>query len=231
MTILRLLTAASAAALLSSAAYAQTAEPAAPATSPAPAASTETPPPAAAATETAPTGTATPTAAVAPSGDLVDTLKASGQFTILVKALDAANMTQVLKSNNNLTLFAPTDAAFNALPAGQLDALMKEPTKLQALLTAHLVNATVDSSKIKGTHGPLKTVAGTDVIVDGEGAQLKVADADIVQADVRTSNGVLHVVDKVLTPGAEPPRATPAPAEGEQPAAGPAPAKGAAPKG
>ena len=136
------------------------------------------------------------------AGDLVATAKASGQFTILLKALDAANLTAVLQRNPNLTLFAPTDAAFNALPPGKLDELMKtdNASVLQKLLTYHVINAPVDSSKIKGAKGGVKTVEGAEVQLDGSGEALLVDGATIVQADVRATNGTLHVIDKVLIP-------------------------------
>ena len=182
MTPIRLLAAAAASALIASPAVAQDA-----ANMPA----AETPP---AAT------TPTPAPGLTARGDIVETLKANGQFKTLVKALEATNMTGVLKTNSNLTVFAPTDAAFAALPAGELDRLMKDPAALQKLLTYHVVNATVDSSKIKGSKGGVGTVAGSELIVDGSGETLMANTATIVQADVRPTNGVIHVVDKVLLP-------------------------------
>ncbi len=214
MTMTRLLGAAAAAALLAGAAQAQTpptestppvatppgVTPAAP-TTPAPAPATAATPPAAAMA-------ASP--ALTARGDIVETLKANGQFKTLVKALEATNMTGVLKTNRNLTVFAPTDAAFAALPAGELDRLMKDPAALQKLLTYHVVNASVDSSKIKGAKGGVGTVAGSEVMVDGSGETLKANTATIVQADVRPTNGVIHVIDKVLTPQTAPAPAAPA---------------------
>jgi uncharacterized surface protein with fasciclin (FAS1) repeats len=134
-------------------------------------------------------------------GDLVETAKASGQFTIFLKAADATNLTAVLKNNQNLTVFAPTDAAFAALPPGQLDKLMADKPALQKLLTHHIINARVDSAKIKGAKGPVPSVAGDPIELDGSGEILKADNADIVQADVMATNGILQVVDKVLMPG------------------------------
>jgi uncharacterized surface protein with fasciclin (FAS1) repeats len=153
---------------------------------------------------------------IAPAGDIADTLKASGQFTILVKALDASNLTSVLKTAGPLTILAPTDAAFNALPAAQLANLMKidNAAQLQALLTYHLINAGVPMSKIQGAKGPISTVAGTPVQIDGTGPTIMVNDASVVGHAV-VSNGDIYAIDKVLTPGgaAAPaaPAATPAP--------------------
>ena len=152
---------------------------------------------------------------IAPAGDIADTLKASGQFTILVKALDASNLTSVLKTAGPLTILAPTDAAFNALPAGQLANLMKieNAAQLQALLTYHLINAGVPTSKIQGSKGPISTVAGTPVQIDGTGSMIMVNDASVVGHAV-VSNGDIYAIDKVLTPGgaaAAAPAAAPAP--------------------
>ncbi|MBV8593458.1 MAG: fasciclin domain-containing protein [Caulobacteraceae bacterium] len=137
-----------------------------------------------------------------PSGDMVSTLAASPHFTILIKALDAANMSAVLRSTPNLTLFAPTDEAFHALPASQLAALMapKNANLLQKVLTYHLVHLDLDTSKIKGAKGPVETVETGKLEVDGSGTPLKVNDANIIQTDVKASNGIIQVVDKVLVP-------------------------------
>jgi len=186
MHLMRLMTAAAALTLTAGTAMAQT---------PAPA-------PAAPATPAAPAAAAVPSTPVVASGNIVQTLKLSGQFTTFMKAADATNLTTLLKDTPNLTVFAPTDAAFAALPAGEVDKLMADKPRLQKLITYHMVNAPVDSAKIKGKAGAVPTVAGANVELDGAGDVLKVNNADIVQADVRASNGIVHVIDKVLTPGA-----------------------------
>ena len=192
MNLYRLLTAAAAVALFTGAAHAQTA--AEPTTASEPAAAPAVEPTAVAVAPAAPL--------VVAKGDLVETAKAAGQFTTFVKALDKTNLTAVQKTNQNLTVFAPTDAAFAALPAGELDRLMKTENagELQSLLVYHVVNANVDTAKIKGAKGPVQTVAGKDLLLDGSGDSLKANSAAILQADVRTSNGILHVVDHVLSP-------------------------------
>jgi len=161
----------------------------------------------------APAAPAVPAAApVAPHGDLIETLRASGQFTTLLKGLDATNLTAVLKANQGLTLFAPTDAAFAALPPADLARLMSDPSALQKVLMHHVINAKVTSAQIKGSKGPWPSVAGDGIELDGSGEMLMADNADIVQADVAASNGLLHVVDHVLSPGAVR-AAAPAPAE------------------
>lgn len=147
--------------------------------------------------------TAPAPAQVAPAGDLVDTIRASGQFTTFLKAIDSTNLTGLLKKYSNLTVFAPTDAAFQALPAGELDRLMANKAELQKLVTHHIVNAPVDSTKIKGARGPVPSVAQDQILLDGsdEAGALKADGATIVQADVRATNGIVHVVDRVLVAG------------------------------
>ena len=139
---------------------------------------------------------------LAAKGDIVATLLGSTHFTVLSKALDAANLSGTLKTVPNLTLFAPTDEAFAALPKAQLSALMetKNANLLQKLLAYHLVHLDLDSSKIKGAKGPVTSVETAALQIDGSGEPLKVNDANIIQADIRATNGIIHVVDKVLVP-------------------------------
>lgn len=191
MTFTRVLTAAVAVALFTGAAHAQTADATAPAE------------PVAAAATPAPAVPAAPAfTPVVAKGDLIETVKASGQFTVFLKALEKNGLTEVVKTQPGLTVFAPTDAAFAALPAGEVDRLMKTENAgdLRALLVYHLVNAKVDSAKMKGAKGPVQTVAGADLLLDGSGDTFKANSATILQADVRATNGTLHVVDHVLSP-------------------------------
>jgi uncharacterized surface protein with fasciclin (FAS1) repeats len=190
MSFLRLLTPAAAVMVLSCplVGVAQTADP----TSAAPAAPTVAAP-------------AAPTAAspnVVAKGDVISTLQASGHFTVLTKALDQTNLSATLKTAPNITLFAPTDEAFAALPPAQLAALLspKNAPTLQKVLIYHLVNTNIDSTKIKGAKGPVQSVENGKLELDGSGTPLKVNDANIIQTDVRTSNGIIQVVDKVLIP-------------------------------
>ena len=161
--------------------------------------------------------------------DIYDTLKAAGEFTILLKAVDQSGLAPVLQKYPNLTFFAPTDQAFNALPPDVLTKLMAAndtaANQLQQVLKYHLINAQVDASKIRGAKGPVKTVEDTPVNLDGsDAADLKVNSADIIQADIRTTNGgIIHVLDKVLIPPDSPLAAqlAPAPAAAAAPAATP----------
>jgi uncharacterized surface protein with fasciclin (FAS1) repeats len=184
MHALRFAAALSLAVVVAAPALAQTADPAAP-TVPAPAVA---PAPAA-------------YVQIAPAGDTIETLRASGQFKTLLRALEITHMKDVIRGQTSLTLFAPTDAAFAALPPSQLAALMRDPPALQALVTYHLINLPVESARITGVRGPVPTVNSAGLVLDGfTGPGLKANDAQIIQADVRTPNGLIHVVDRVLKP-------------------------------
>ena len=138
-----------------------------------------------------------------PRGDVVATLKASPDFSILSKALDDTQLSAVVAATPGLTLFAPTNAAFKALPPAQLAALLdpKNVPTLQKVLTYHLVHLSLDTAKFKGAKGPVQTVENGSVELDGSGPTPKVNDADIIQSDVRAPNGnLIQVVDKVLIP-------------------------------
>ena len=189
MSPFRLLLSAAVAAIAPFAAAAQGAPPAAPA---APAAAVS-PPPAA---------SLPPSPNLAPNGSMTATLKASPDFTILTKALDATQMSDLLAKTPGLTLFAPTDSAFKALPPAELNALLdpKNVATLQQVLTYHLVNLDLPTSKFKGARGPVQSVEKGNLLLDGSGAVPKVNDADIIQPDVKAANGTIQVVDKVLIP-------------------------------
>ena len=167
---------------------------------------------------------------VAGGANIYDTLKASGQFTILLKAVDQTGLAPVLQ-RYPLTIFAPTDTAFNALPPDVMAKLMAAndtaANQLQQILKYHLINAQVDASKIRGARGPVNTVENTPVQLDGSNPDdLLVNNADIIQADVRTTNGgIVNVVDKVLIPTDSPYAA----AVASPPAGAPAVATAAAP--
>ena len=144
-----------------------------------------------------------PAAAVAAQGDLVETLKLSGQFNTFVRGIDSTNLAGLLKTNKNLTVFAPTDAGFAAMPAADLAKLTADKAAMQKFVLHHIVNAPIPSTKIKGAKGPIPSGAGDTILLDGsdEGGVLKVDGAKIVQADLQTTSGLLQIVDKPLVAG------------------------------
>ncbi len=134
--------------------------------------------------------------------DIVDTAVANGSFSTLVAAVTAAGLVDTLKGKGPFTVFAPTDAAFKALPGGTVDSLLKPDAKakLTSILTYHVVPGLVMSSDIAGKSLSPATVEGSTLHVDATGAHVKVNNATIVTADVACSNGVIHVIDTVLMP-------------------------------
>jgi uncharacterized surface protein with fasciclin (FAS1) repeats len=174
---------------------------------------------------------AAPAGKLVASGDMASTLRQAPDFTTFVKALDATNLASLIQSRPNMTVFAPTNAAFAALPPGKLDALMADKQGLQKLLLHHIINAPMPASKIKGSRGPIPSGAGDAIVIDGSGEPLKADNANIVQADVVASNGTIHVVDQVLIAGSVPATLPEPAAEPTPEAAAPAtPAKPAAKK-
>ena len=122
-------------------------------------------------------------------------------ISFVVKALDTVNLSALLKSSPGLTVFAPNDTAF---PQAKLDSLAADKAGLQKMLLHYVINAKIDSSKIKGTHGPWPSGAGDQIVLDGVGETFKADNANIVQADVMTSNGIIHVVDALMIAGSVP---------------------------
>ncbi len=134
------------------------------------------------------------------SKDIVDTAVGAGNFTTLAAALGAAGLVETLKGEGPFTVFAPTDAAFAALPAGTVEDLLKPENKdkLTAILTYHVVPGKVMSTDL--TEGMMAaTVNGADVTVTLDGGA-KVNGAVISTADIEASNGVIHVIDTVIMP-------------------------------
>ena len=133
--------------------------------------------------------------------DIVDTAVAAGQFKTLAAALQAAGLVDTLKGAGPFTVFAPTDAAFAALPAGTVENLLKPENREQlvAILTYHVVPGRVTASQVAGMSNAT-TVQGGDVAIRATGGTVSVGNARVVQADVMASNGVIHVIDKVLMP-------------------------------
>ncbi|MFP5478309.1 MAG: fasciclin domain-containing protein [Alphaproteobacteria bacterium] len=149
---------------------------------------------------TAATAFAMPAFAGGHSKDIVDTAVAAGSFTTLAAALEAAGLVETLKGEGPFTVFAPTDAAFAALPAGTVEDLLKPENKdkLVAVLTYHVVPGKVMSTDL--TEGmTAATVQGANVTITLDGGA-KVNGAVISSPDVEASNGVIHVIDSVILP-------------------------------
>ncbi len=130
--------------------------------------------------------------------DIVDTAANAGSFNTLVAAVKAAGLVDTLKGSGPFTVFAPTDEAFAKLPAGTVDALLKDIPKLKKILTYHVVSGKVlaaDVVKMKSA----TTVEGSDVKIDASNG-VKINNATVATPDVAADNGVIHVIDTVLIP-------------------------------
>lgn len=152
-------------------------------------------------------------AAMLPSKDIIDNAVNSKDHTTLVAAVKAADLVDTLKIPGPFTVFAPTNAAFDALPAGTVDTLLKPENKgmLTTILTYHVVpgkwDAAALSKMIKDGKGKamVKTVSGGTLTAKSNGKKIMLTDekggtATVTIADVYQSNGVIHVIDKVLLP-------------------------------
>jgi len=137
---------------------------------------------------------------VAAANDIVAIASGDAQFKTLTKALGAAGLVTTLQGKGPFTVFAPTDAAFAALPKGTLDDLLKpaNKAKLTKILTYHVVPGAVLSTSLKS--GDVKSVEGTSLKVLVAAGKVTVSGANVVKADIKASNGVIHVIDKVLIP-------------------------------
>jgi transforming growth factor-beta-induced protein len=135
-----------------------------------------------------------------PTMDIVETAAADGRFTTLLAAATAADLVDALKSEGPLTVFAPTDDAFNALPAGTVEALLQDTAALTAVLTYHVVIGEVTSAQVV-TLDSAATLNGAklNITVNSNGSVM-VDGANIIIKDIATTNGIIHVIDAVITP-------------------------------
>ncbi|MBK9315850.1 MAG: fasciclin domain-containing protein [Acidobacteria bacterium] len=133
--------------------------------------------------------------------DIVDTAVAAGSFNTLVAAVKAAGLVETLKGDGPFTVFAPTDEAFAKLPAGTVEALLKDKAKLTRILTYHVVSGNVMAKDVVKLNGKsAKTVEGSSVSITVKGGKVMVDNANVVKTDIACSNGVIHVIDTVIIP-------------------------------
>lgn len=136
------------------------------------------------------------------AGDVIDIAVDDGNFKTLATLLTKAELVQTLKSDGPFTVFAPTDAAFASLPKETLASLQKpeNAAKLKEILTYHVVSGKVLSKDLKGKKLSPETVAGKTLSIDATGNAVNVNQSTVTKADIEASNGVIHVIDKVLIP-------------------------------
>ena len=143
--------------------------------------------------------------------NIVEVAASNDDFSTLVTAIQAAGLAETLSGEGPYTVFAPTNAAFEKLPAGTLDALLADKAALTKVLTYHVVAGNVLAADVVGLNGEtVATVEGENVTVSVNGTTVKINDSTVTQTDIVTSNGVIHVIDTVLIPPSIA-NATPAP--------------------
>ena len=138
--------------------------------------------------------------------DIVDTAVADGRFTTLATALQAAGLVDTLKGEGPFTVFAPTDDAFAKLPAGTLEALLKDIPQLSNILLYHVVPGKVMAADVVKLDGKMADTAleGKQIGIKVDGDKVMLNDnVQVVITDVEAANGVIHVIDAVLLPPAD----------------------------
>lgn len=130
--------------------------------------------------------------------NIIDVTTQAANFKILLSAFKAASLIDMLRSPGQYTVFAPTDEAFRRLPAGALDAMFKDSGTLRPFLRNHIMAGALAANDI--LPGPLKPLDGAPLRVTLDGSRIIVNGAQVVEPDLRASNGVIHAVDAVLVP-------------------------------
>ncbi len=134
------------------------------------------------------------------SKNILETAREAGSFTTLLAAVDAADLSETLAGGGPFTVFAPTDEAFAKLPEGTVESLLADPSKLTDVLTYHVVPSRVRAADAAAIWSA-PTVQGSALPISIDGG-VHVGDASVVSADIEASNGVIHVIDRVLLPAA-----------------------------
>ena len=129
---------------------------------------------------------------------VAQTIAANPQLTTASRLIQEAGLTETLQGPGPFTVFVPNDEAFNAVPAAMVDALGKDKARLKAVLNYHVVPGALTSGDMK--NGPIKTAQGGELSLYRSGTFVTADEAVVTTADVRATNGVVHIVDKVLMP-------------------------------
>lgn len=134
-------------------------------------------------------------------GTIAEIAANDSRFSTLVTALDTAGLVQTLQEDGPFTVFAPTNAAFNALPEGTVQDLLQSENRerLTSILTYHVVDGATMAADVQGMSS-VTTLEGSELSISTSGDSVQVGDATVIQADVEASNGVIHVIDAVLMP-------------------------------
>ena len=134
------------------------------------------------------------------SKNILETAREAGSFTTLLAAVDAAGLGDTLAGGGPFTVFAPTDEAFATLPEGTVESLLADREKLTMVLTYHVVRGRVTAADAAGLSSAA-TLQGDELPISTDGG-IHIGDASVVSSDIEASNGVIHVIDRVLLPAA-----------------------------
>jgi uncharacterized surface protein with fasciclin (FAS1) repeats len=148
--------------------------------------------------KSAPAGEQAGTKHTAPAKNIVDTAIGAGNFTTLAAGFKAAGLTDTLAGKGPFTVFAPTDEAFKKLPAGAMDALLKDSAKLKAVLNYHVIAGHVSAKDMKS--GDVMTLQGSPLTAVVASSDVRVNGAHVRRADLVATNGVIHAIDTVIMP-------------------------------
>jgi len=143
-------------------------------------------------------GEHTSTPHTAPIKNIVDTMTDADQFTTLAAGLKAAGLSNMLSNNGPFTVFAPTNRAFEKLPKGALDALLKDSAKLKAVLNYHVIEGRVTVRDMKS--GDVMTLQGSPLTAVVASSDVRVNGAHVKRADLAATNGVVHAINAVIMP-------------------------------
>ena len=131
--------------------------------------------------------------------DIVQTITDDGQFKTLANALETAGLVDALKGEGPFTIFAPTDEAFAKLPKEKLEALLKDKEALKNVLNYHVIAKKVMAAEVAKLDSAT-TVQGKSVAIEAKDGKVTVGGANVTKTDIECKNGVIHVIDTVLTP-------------------------------
>jgi uncharacterized surface protein with fasciclin (FAS1) repeats len=137
-------------------------------------------------------------ASQATASDLVDTVAASGEAKSFAAALKSVALSYSLKNDGPYTVFAPSDAAFNKLPADTKNELLKDKAKLEKVIAHHVIPGKIMVVDVKP--GKVQTLQGDSLIIKSDNGKITVDDANVTQSDVTADNGVIHLIDTVVLP-------------------------------
>jgi uncharacterized surface protein with fasciclin (FAS1) repeats len=138
------------------------------------------------------------TSHTAPTKNIVDTVNVAGNFTTFAAGIKAARLTDTLAGKGPFTVFAPTEEAFKKLPAGALDALLKDSAKLKAVLNYHIIAGHVTARDMKS--GDVMTLQGSALTAVATSSEVQVNGAHVKRADMVATNGIIHEIDAVIMP-------------------------------